>query len=124
MVYEAARGEIVYTGEVTMRQGDIQTKSPRATLRLTEDGRDLLTLVAGEPAEIEQGKRHAKGARATYTPATETVVIVGDKVVLQDPGQRVEGRSLTFRVGDEAILVDGQEQVRTEAVIRREPRLP
>jgi lipopolysaccharide transport protein LptA len=124
MVYEAARGEIVYTGGVTMRQGDIQTKSPRAVLTLTEDGRDLLTLVAGEPAEIEQGKRRAKGARATYTPATETVVIVGDKVVLEDPGQQVEGRSLTFRVGDEAILVDGQEQVRTEAVIRRDPRQP
>lgn len=124
MVYETRRREIVYTGEVTIRQGDIQTRSPKATLRLTEDGRDLLTLVAGEPAEIEQGKRRATGARATYTPATETVVIVGDKVVLQDPGQQIEGRTLTFHVGDDKILVDGQEQARTEAVIRREPPRP
>ncbi len=124
MVYEAARREIVYSGEVTIRQGDIKTQSPKATLRLTEDGRDLLSLVAGEPALIEQGKRRATGTRATYTPATETVVIVGDKVVLQDPGQQIEGRTLTFHVGDDKIVVDGQEQVRTEAVIRREPPLP
>lgn len=124
MVYEAARREIVYAGAVTMRQGDIKTRSPKATLQLTEDGRDLLTLVAGEPAEIEQGKRRATGNRATYTPATETVVMVGDKVVLQDPGQQIEGRTLTFHVGDDKIVVDGQEQVRTEAVIRREPPRP
>jgi LPS export ABC transporter protein LptC/lipopolysaccharide transport protein LptA len=124
MVYEEARREIVYNGDVTMRQGDIRTRSPKATLTLSADGRDLETLVAGEPAAIEQGPRKASGARATYTPATETVVIVGDKVVLEDPGQKVEGRTLTFHVGDDKILVDGQEQVRTEAVIRREPRTP
>ena len=51
-------------------------------------------------------------------------MIVGDKVVLQDPGQQIEGRTLTFHVGDDKIVVDGQEQVRTEAVIRREPPRP
>jgi hypothetical protein len=52
------------------------------------------------------------------------VVLVGEKVVLKDPGQQVEGRTLTFHVGDDTILVDGQEQVRTEAVIRRVPKTP
>ena len=33
--------------------------------------------------------------------------------MLQDPQQKVQGRSLTFHVGDDRILVDGQEQVRT-----------
>jgi lipopolysaccharide export system protein LptA len=109
---------------VTMHQGEIKTTSPKATLTLSPDGNDVETLVAGEPAVIEEGARKASGTRATYTPGTETVVIVGDKVVLEDPGQKVEGRTLTFHVGDDRILVDGQEQVRTEAVIRREPRSP
>jgi lipopolysaccharide transport protein LptA/LPS export ABC transporter protein LptC len=124
MVYEDARRQIIYTGEVTIAQGDIRTKSPKATLTLNASGDDVETLVAGEPVEIEQGRRKANGARATYTPANETVLLVGEKVVLKDPEQQVEGRTLTFRVGDDTILVDGQEQVRTEAVIRRAPKTP
>jgi lipopolysaccharide transport protein LptA len=124
MRYEEKTGEIRYTGTVTLQQGDIKTKSPRATLYLAADGRGLERLEAGEPAEVEQGARRASGARATYTPGTETVVLVGDKVRLQDPGQAVEGRTITFYVGDDRIVVDGQEQARTEAIIRREPRLP
>jgi len=45
-------------------------------------------------------------------------------VTLLDGGRQVEGRSLTFRVGDDSILVDGQQLVRTQTVIRKEPPKP
>ena len=124
MVYEEARREIVYDGDVTLRQGDIKTKSPKATVTLAADGGSVKSLVAGEPVEVEQGVRRATGTRGTYTPENETMVLVGEKVTLKDPGQELEGRTLTFHVGDDRILVDGQEQVRTEAVIRRQPKSP
>jgi lipopolysaccharide transport protein LptA len=120
MVYEEAANRIVYEGDVVIRQGDIQTKSPRATLALTTAGTGIQTLLAGEPVEVQQGARRATGARGTYTPATETFVLVGEKVVLQDPTQQVEGRSLTFHVGDERILVDGREEIRTQMIIRKD----
>jgi hypothetical protein len=51
---------------------------------------------------------------------------VGPKVVLKDPTQEVEGRTLTFHVGDDRVLVDGQEQVRTLTILRnrKEPPKP
>jgi lipopolysaccharide export system protein LptA len=54
------------------------------------------------------------------------MVLTGERVVLQDPQQQIEGRSLTFHVGDDRILVDGQEQVRTQTIIRsaKEPPKP
>ncbi|HVQ29524.1 MAG TPA: LPS export ABC transporter periplasmic protein LptC [Vicinamibacteria bacterium] len=124
MVYEEARGQILYDGEVTLRQGEIKTKSPKATVTLDADGGTVKTLVAGEPVEVEQGERHATGTQGTYTPENETMVLVGEKVTFKDPGQQLEGRTLTFHLGDDRILVDGQEQVRTEAVIRRQPKTP
>jgi hypothetical protein len=33
----------------------------------------------------------------------------------------VQGRSLTFHVGDERVLVDGREEVRTQMIIKQEP---
>lgn len=122
MVYDEARSQIVYTGDVVIRQGDIQTTSPAATLVLTPEGGGIKTLEAGEPVEVQQGGRRATGSRGTYTPSTETMVLVGDDVVLTDSTGRLQGRSLTFHVGDERVLVDGREEIRTQMIIKQEPR--
>jgi len=116
----------VYKGDVVIRQGDIVTKSPEATLNFTSDGAGIQKLVAGEPVDVLQGDRRASGARGTYTPQSETMTLVGPKVVLKDPTQEVEGRTVTFHVNDDRVLVDGQEQVRTLSVIRnrKEPPKP
>jgi lipopolysaccharide transport protein LptA len=125
MVYEEAAGRIVYTGEVQLRQGDIETRSPEAVVVLTKDGGDVDRLDAYDPVEVRQTGRRATGQRATYTPADETLVLVGEKVVLHDVDRRLEGRILTFEVGSDRIRVDGREEERTEAVFRRkEPPKP
>ncbi len=125
MVYEESAGRIVYTGDVEIRQGDILTRSPEAVVTLTRDGGAVDRMIAGEPVEVVQGLRRATGARGTYTPSDETLVLVGDKVVLQDVDRRLEGRILTFQVGGDRIRVDGREEVRTEAVFKRkEPSKP
>jgi len=125
MVYEESANQIVYTGDVQIRQGDITTKSPKAVVTLTKDGGAVDRLVAEEGVEVQQGARRATGERGTYTPADETMVLVGEKVVLQDADRRLEGRILTFEVGSDRIRVDGRDEVRTEAVFKRkEPPKP
>jgi lipopolysaccharide export system protein LptA len=110
---------------VEIHQGDIVTLSPRAVVTLTKDGGDVEKLVAGDPVEVRQGVRKANGQQGTYTPADETLVLVGEPVVLQDVDRRLEGRVLTFEVGGDRIRVDGREEVRTEAVFRgKEPTKP
>ena len=42
----------------------------------------------------------------------------------KDPTQEVEGRTVTFHVNDDRVLVDGQEQVRTLSVIRNRKESP
>lgn len=125
MRYEEAAARVVYTGEVEIRQGDIVTRSPEAVVLMSKDGETVDRLLAGEPVEVHQGVRRATGERGTYTPATETFVLTGERVVLFDVDRRLEGRILTFEVGSDRIRVDGREEVRTEAVFRRkEPARP
>jgi LPS export ABC transporter protein LptC/lipopolysaccharide transport protein LptA len=125
MVYEEKARRVVYSGDVQIRQGDILTLSPRAVVTLTEGGDDVEMIVAGEPVEVRQGPRQAKGRTGTYTPADETMVLEGEEVVLQDVDRLVRGRVLTFKVGEDRIRVDGQEAVRTEAIFKRsEPPKP
>ena len=121
MTYDEVANQIVYKGDVYIRQGDIQTKSPAATLSLNPDGGSIKTLEAGDPVEVQQAARRATGSKGTYTPSTETMVLVGDNVMLTDATGQVQGRSLTFHVGDERVLVDGREEVRTQMIIKQEP---
>ncbi|HET7292399.1 MAG TPA: LptA/OstA family protein, partial [Vicinamibacteria bacterium] len=124
MVYEEAAGRLVYTGDVSLKQGDIQTRSPTATVTLTPDGRGVERLVAGEPVEVQQTNRKATGKQAVYTPGNETMVLTGDAVELVDGLRTTRGRSLTFHVGDDTILVDGREEGRTETILKKEPSPP
>jgi lipopolysaccharide transport protein LptA len=124
MVYEEVESTIVYKGDVEIQQGDVITRSPEATAHLGSDGTRVKLLIAGEPVEVRQGARRARGTRGTYTPENETLVLVGDRVILEDPKQKIQGRSLTFRAGDDTILVDGREVERTESVFRREASAP
>jgi lipopolysaccharide transport protein LptA len=123
--YTEAANRIVYSGEVEIRQGDILTRSPEATVLLAADGATLDRMLAGKPVEVRQGARRATGERGTYTPANESFVLTGERVVLHDVDRRLEGRILTFQVGSDRIRVDGREEVRTEAVFKRkEPPQP
>ena len=76
------------------------------------------------PVEVHQGTRRATGRTGTYSPASETLVLVGDEVVLQDEDRRVTGRVLTFQVGDDRIRIDGREETRTEAVFSKREAPP
>ena len=122
MAYDEVANQIVYKGDVYIRQGDIQTKSPAATLSLNPDGGSIKTLEAGDPVEVQQATRRATGSKGTYTPSTETMVLVGDNVMLTDATGQVQGRSLTFHVGDERVLVDGREEVRTQMILKNDPK--
>jgi lipopolysaccharide transport protein LptA len=124
MVYDEAQARITYTANVTIRQGDIATKSPKAVLTLTPDGAGVEQLVAGEPVEVQQAERRATGTQGVYTPGNETMVLTGEKVVLTDKERRTEGRSLTFHVGDDRILVEGREEGRTETILKKESPPP
>ena len=76
--------------------------------------------MAGEPVEVHQGVRTAtRDAPAPTARGTETMVLEGDEVVLQDVDRKVRGRVLTFQVGEDRIRVDGQEEVRTEAIFKK-----
>jgi lipopolysaccharide transport protein LptA len=118
MTYDEASRNIVYRTNVRIRRGDIETSSPTATVVLGGDGDSLESLVAGEPVEVSQGTRKAQGRQASYTPADETMVIVGEKVLLTEPSRTVQGRRVVFVVGRDQVRVEGLDETRTETVIR------
>ena len=121
MSYDEAKRKLVYRGDTQLVQGDLRTKSPEATITLTQGGSEVERLEAGDPVELVSGARKATGQRAVYTPGAKSILITGDKAEMKEDKQQVQGRSLTFFVGDDRILVDGREEARTETIFRKKP---
>ena len=119
MVYEEAASRVVYTGDVDIRQGDIQTKSPEATAVLDADGNAIETLVAGEPVEVQQGSAARTASAGDLHAGDGDIVLRAGRRSCSRTRPQAAGRVLTFHVGDERILVDGREEERTEAVFKR-----
>jgi LPS export ABC transporter protein LptC/lipopolysaccharide transport protein LptA len=124
MTFEEAEHRAVFRGDVSIKQGEMALRSPEATLAMDEHGSALESLVAGSPVDVTYGARTASGAKATYAPGAGTLTIVGEKVRMKDPEQEVEGRSLTLHMADDRLLIDGQEQVRTQTIIRGRKDMP
>jgi lipopolysaccharide transport protein LptA len=119
MAYDDLTRLVVYKGDTRIKQGDVQTTSPEATITLSAEGSEVEKLEAGDPVELTQATRKANGQRGVYTPKTGTIVVTGEKVQMKDESQQVEGRILTFFVGDDRILVDGREEARTETILKK-----
>jgi lipopolysaccharide transport protein LptA/LPS export ABC transporter protein LptC len=133
VVYDEKANQALYEGEVTMRQGDITSRSPKASVSFSPDGGSVERVVAGQPVEVSQElrlpdgkleKRQAAGTTASYDPQNETLELVGEKVTLRDSKNNVSGRKLTLHLPDDRILVDGGEIGRTETILKKEPKRP
>jgi lipopolysaccharide transport protein LptA/LPS export ABC transporter protein LptC len=125
MVYDEAKKQIDYEGEVILKHGEVTTLSPKSTVFLSADGKTFDRLEAGPKVRIDQGmekggKRQANSGWAVYRPEAKTVTLTGNAILTDEQGQMVRGDLIQFHLDKEAIEVQGQ-QARTETVLKKEP---
>ena len=130
LVYEEEGRQATYTGDARMNgpQGDLN--AARIELFLSEEGSEVTRLEAystaapdGAPAaapvkpavsiKTADGRR-AAGLRLTYFAADERYVMTGSPVKIVEECRETTGRTLTFFKSADRIIVDGNEQKRTE----------
>jgi lipopolysaccharide export system protein LptA len=84
-------------------------------LYLKPSGDELDHAEAYDNVTLREQKRTTTGARMTYTTADERYVIVGAPVKIVDECAReTTGRTLTFLKATDSIVVDGNQQTRTQ----------
>ena len=117
--YDEAKRSLAYSGDVTLLMGELRTRSPNAHVDLDEAGTSVRELRAWEPVDATHEKRLVKGQKLVYTPAQKSVTVTGKLVSFKDLEREMQGKVLTFFMGDDnRIIVDGRELGRTETVIR------
>jgi len=114
--YEDASRRATYTGDahLTGTQGD--TTAVRIELYLLESGDEIERAEAYENVTLHDQNRTTKGDRLTYHAADERYLVTGKPVTIKDEcGRDTVGRTLTFFRTTDRIIVDGNEQVRTQS---------
>jgi lipopolysaccharide transport protein LptA/LPS export ABC transporter protein LptC len=104
-----------YTGEAHIigPQGDLT--SPRVELFLKPSGDELERAEAYESVTLRGDGRKTSGVRLTYFGEEQRYLVTGAPVTIVDEcGRETTGRTLTFFKAADRIVVDGNEQIRTQ----------
>ncbi|MGH9745426.1 MAG: LPS export ABC transporter periplasmic protein LptC [Candidatus Acidiferrales bacterium] len=88
--------------------------APLGTSSGVSGGRQLTRIVAQGAVVVRQGDRRGTAEEAVYTAADQKFVLSGGEPTISDANSdTTTGRSLTFFVANDTILIDSQEGTRT-----------
>jgi lipopolysaccharide transport protein LptA len=128
MTYDEALGRMTYAHQIEFQQGDMSIRTPESLVVTLTDSGEIGSLTAGEnQVAIEMGRGKGSGERVTYSPADRAVCLTGHDAIFDDAeGRRVKAPSLTLKIGEDTILVDGMDRQRTITAIpvKRGPTKP
>lgn len=109
---DRGRGEIIYSGNVTMKQGTLYIEADKVTLIRNEHG--LQRIIAnGEPARYEQilsaneDKTQAYGKTIIYRTDIEKLTII-DNAGLEKSGNVFTGEKIVYSIKDQRVQAGGQ----------------
>jgi hypothetical protein len=84
-------------------------------LYLKPSGDELERVEAYRQVRLRAGARNTEGSRLTYFAGEGRYLITGIPVtILDECGRATEGSTLTFFKATDRIVVDGNEQIRTQ----------
>lgn len=115
MKYEDALRRLTYTGDAQLSNPDGTMNADKIELYLKPSGDELDRLEAYESLTLREQNRKTTGRRLTYTADEERYVITGAPVTIIDEcGRETVGRTLTFLKATDNVVVDGNQQIRTQ----------
>jgi lipopolysaccharide transport protein LptA len=115
MKYEDRERRLTYTGDAHLVNPDGDMTAAKIELYLKPSGDELDRAEAYDEVTLREQERKTTGSRMTYTAVDERYVITGVPVKIVDECSRETiGRTLTFLKATDSIVVDGNQQIRTQ----------
>jgi LPS export ABC transporter protein LptC/lipopolysaccharide transport protein LptA len=113
--YDDANRRATYEGDAHLSGPQGDTVASRIELFLEPSGDEVERAEAYGAVTLRDQNRKTTGNRLTYRSADESYVVSGTPVsVLDECGRETVARTLTFFRTTDRIIVDGNEQVRTQ----------
>ena len=115
MEADRKKNTITYKGQVVAIQTDMTMRSETLTAYYDPDMKQLKEAVAEGKVQVDQGDKHARGAKAVFNGKAQTVTLTGSPFVRQGNSE-VSGSRITFFIEEDRAVVEGGSE-RVKAVI-------
>lgn len=120
MIYHPEQNLIFYEKRSSLKVKDIDLRAQSVSVYLSEEEGDMENIVARENVVIVQSLGEGRGEEAIYDPDKESVVLLGNPVLIDKDRGITRGDKLTFYLADDRILVENKARERSATVIKRE----
>jgi lipopolysaccharide export system protein LptA len=118
MAYSPADRTAAFRGGSLVRTQDFQLVAGTVSVRLMEGKKEVERLIAGGSVVVSHGLYEGRGGEAVYDPGAGTVVLTGSPVLVEKGKGASRGDKLTFRLGDDKILIENKGQGRSITVVK------
>jgi lipopolysaccharide export system protein LptA len=118
MTFSPAGREIAFQGKGIVRIPGARLSAATVAISLVEGKKAIKGLRAAGGVVVSQGNYEGRGEEAQYDPATDTLVLTGNPVLVEKGKGASRGDKLTFRLGDDRILIENKGQRRSITVVK------
>jgi len=120
MTYHPEQNLIFYEKRSSLKVKDIDLRAQSVSVYLSEEEGDMEKIIARGNVVIVQNLGEGRGEEAIYDPDKESVVLLGNPVLIDKDRGITRGDKLTFYLADDRILVENKARERSATVIKRE----
>lgn len=118
MTFKPDENLISYEGDTSLKVEDIKLQAQTISVYQKEEHGDMKRIVAQGKVVIVQNLREGRGERARYDLDKETIVLLGNPVLIEKDKGKTTGDKLTFHIADGKIVVESKDRERSVTVIK------
>ncbi len=118
MDYNPEEKAITFSGACSLKANEVKLTSKAIKIQFNEDQGEMQKFLATGNVIIVQQQSEARGEEAHFDLENETIVLLGNPVLIDKDKGRTEGEKLTFFIADDRIVVENQGQERSFSVIK------
>jgi lipopolysaccharide transport protein LptA len=120
MTFLPEQNLIFYEKRSSLKVKDIDVRAQSVSVYLSEEEGDMEKIIARGNVVIVRNLGEGRGEEAIYYPDKESVVLLGNPVLIDKEGGITRGDKLTFYLADDKIVVENKARERSATVIKRE----
>ncbi len=118
MEFDPETRRIFYREKVILSAEGLKLEAGTLFMDLDQAAGVLKTVTARENVRIEREEIQGQCQQAVYDVGKEIMVMTGKPVLIDKNRGKVEGHKLTFHMADDRIIVENEDQERSETVIK------
>ena len=118
MGYDPETKMITFQDETSLKSRDVDMTCQSIQIVLAQEESTMQNITALGSVIIKQQQVEGRGKEARFDVEKETIVLLGNPVLIDKNRGKVEGDKLTFYIADDRIVVENQGQERSLTVIK------